>query len=84
MKKVSIAMPGENGSSQEGIVTKWLSTVGSGVAEGDIIAEVETEKVTQQVEAPISGVLLEILVKEGETATAGQAIAIVGESRESG
>ena len=62
---------------QEGTITEWYVEVGDEVLEGDVIAEVETEKVNGEVEAPASGTISEIAVAAGETAEVGTVLARV-------
>jgi pyruvate dehydrogenase E2 component (dihydrolipoamide acetyltransferase) len=73
-----ILMPRLSDSMEEGTIVSWLVAVGAGVATGETIAEVETDKATMGYEAETDGTLLAILVAEGETATVGAPIAIVG------
>jgi pyruvate dehydrogenase E2 component (dihydrolipoamide acetyltransferase) len=63
---------------QEGTIARWLKQPGDQLQKGDIIAEVETDKATMDVEVYDSGVLEQILVKEGETVPIGQVIALIG------
>ena len=62
---------------EEATIVKWHKGVGESFLEGDAICEVETDKVTQVVEATGSGTLVEILVPEGEDAQVGDAICVV-------
>ncbi len=62
---------------EEGTVSRWRKAVGTSVDEGEVIVEVETAKALQEVEAPVSGTLTQILVAEGETAAVNTAIAII-------
>src|SRR5208283_3086270 len=62
----------------EGTVTKWFKAVGDKVAVGDILVEVETDKITNQLESTTEGVLLTILVPEGTAAPVKAPIAIIG------
>ena len=62
----------------EGTVTKWFKAVGDKVAIGDILVEVETDKITNQLESTVEGVLLTILVPEGTAAPVKAPIAIIG------
>ena len=62
-------------------VVRWLKAEGEEVAKGEPLYEVDTEKVTQEVEAEAAGVLLKIVVQEGEQAV-GTTIAYIGESGE--
>jgi pyruvate/2-oxoglutarate dehydrogenase complex dihydrolipoamide acyltransferase (E2) component len=64
---------------EEGTVTHWLKTKGERVEEGEPIVEIETAKATQEVMAPASGILVEILLAEGETAAVNTAIALIDE-----
>ncbi len=63
----------------EAQIGRWLKEVGDEVEEGDPIVEVETDKVTTELESDFSGTLLEILVPEGETAALHQVLALIGE-----
>jgi pyruvate dehydrogenase E2 component (dihydrolipoamide acetyltransferase) len=73
-----VTMPRLSDTMQEGTITRWLKKSGDQVKRGDILAEVETDKANMEIEAYDTGILGEILVKEGETAPIGQAIASIG------
>jgi pyruvate/2-oxoglutarate dehydrogenase complex dihydrolipoamide acyltransferase (E2) component len=64
---------------EEGTVLRWLKTVGERVEKGEAIVEIETAKATQEVEAPVSGTLVSILVAEGQSAPVNTAIAEISE-----
>src|SRR5438045_3667116 len=66
---------------ESGTIVKWLKSEGDAVEKGEPLYELDTEKVTQEVEADASGVLLKILVSEGEVEV-GKAIAVIGEEGE--
>jgi pyruvate/2-oxoglutarate dehydrogenase complex dihydrolipoamide acyltransferase (E2) component len=66
---------------EEGTVKRWLKSVGDKVVKGDVLAEIETAKAIQEVEAPVSGRLLDILLPEGETGAVNTAIAVIEEDR---
>ena len=66
----------------EGTVLNWLKSVGDPVALGDILVEVETEKVNYEVESTLEGVLLEILVPAGDIAKVKAPIAVIGQPGE--
>lgn len=66
----------------EGTVGRWYKKVGEAVAVGDVLVEISTDKITNQVEATASGTLLEILVVEGKTAQVKAVLAIIGEPGE--
>lgn len=61
----------------EGVISMWLKNVGDSVLEDEAIAEVEAEKVEEQLQAPATGKLVEILVKAGETAEVRTVLAII-------
>jgi pyruvate dehydrogenase E2 component (dihydrolipoyllysine-residue acetyltransferase) len=65
---------------ESGVIVKWLKSEGDQVQKGDPLYELDTEKVTQEVEADSSGVLLRILANEGEEIEVGKAIAVIGEA----
>ncbi|MXQ09818.1 biotin attachment protein [Alphaproteobacteria bacterium GH1-50] len=66
--KVEVLLPQWGMGMSEGTVTEWLKKVGDRVEEDEPIAEIEAEKATQELEAPATGILSEILVQEGEEA----------------
>ena len=78
-----ILMPKLGLTMERGTVTKWFKKMGDAVAEGEPVAEIETDKLTNEVEAPTTGVLLEILVAEGEDAEVLAPIGVIGEADES-
>jgi pyruvate dehydrogenase E2 component (dihydrolipoamide acetyltransferase) len=67
---------------ESGVVVRWLKAQGDQVAKGDPLYELDTEKVTQEVEAEASGVLLAILAQEGEEVAVGAPVAVIGEPGE--
>ena len=60
-----IKMPRLSDTMEEGVVAQWLKKVGDKVSEGDILAEIETDKATMELESPDDGKIEKILVKEG-------------------
>jgi pyruvate dehydrogenase E2 component (dihydrolipoamide acetyltransferase) len=66
---------------EAGTIVKWLKSEGDKVEKGEPLYELDTDKVTQEVEAPADGVLLKIAVNEGEAAV-GAVIAFIGEAGE--
>jgi len=66
----------------EGTVASWLKKVGDKISEGDILAEIETDKATMEFESFHSGTLLYIGVQEGETANVDSVLAIIGKEGE--
>jgi len=77
-----INMPRLSDTMEEGVVAAWLKKVGDKVEEGDILAEIETDKATMEFESFHSGTLLHIGLQEGETAPVDQLLAIIGEEGE--
>ena len=67
---------------EEGTVTRWLKMVGEMVEKGEPIVEIETAKATQEIDAPVSGKLVKILLAEGETAAVNTEIAVIEETYE--
>ena len=65
---------------EEGTITRWLKAVGEKVEEGEPLVEIETAKVTQEMEAPVSGRLVKILLAEGATAAVNTEIAVIEEN----
>ena len=63
-----ITMPRLSDTMTEGTVATWLKKVGDKIAEGDILAEIETDKATMEFESFNEGTLLHIGIPEGETA----------------
>ena len=77
-----INMPRLSDTMEEGTVAAWLKKVGDVVSEGDILAEIETDKATMEFESFYEGTLLHIGVQEGETTKVDDLLAIIGEKGE--
>ena len=77
-----ITMPRLSDTMEEGTVASWLKQVGDKVQEGDILAEIETDKATMEFESFHEGTLLYIGVQEGETTKVDALLAIIGEDGE--
>ncbi|WP_370402801.1 pyruvate dehydrogenase complex dihydrolipoamide acetyltransferase [Tenacibaculum dicentrarchi] len=77
-----INMPRLSDTMEEGVVASWLKNVGDRIEEGDILAEIETDKATMEFESFHEGVLLHIGVQEGESAPVDTLLAIIGEQGE--
>lgn len=77
-----ITMPRLSDTMEEGTVATWLKKVGDKVEEGDILAEIETDKATMEFESFHQGTLLHIGIQEGETANVDSLLAIIGEEGE--
>ncbi len=78
-----IVMPRLSDSMEEGTVLQWLKAVGDGIAVGDELVEIETDKANMAYESDVEGTLTEVLVQEGETVPIGTPIARVGDTGES-
>jgi 2-oxoisovalerate dehydrogenase E2 component (dihydrolipoyl transacylase) len=76
-KTTRVTMPQLGESVHEGTISRWLVKPGDKVVEFEPMLEVDTDKVNAEVPAPVSGVLKEILAKEGQTVQAGTEIAVV-------
>ena len=74
-----VLMPQMGESIVEGTVTKWLKQVGEGIERDEPLLEISTDKVDAEVPAPITGVLTEILVQEGETVEINTIVGRIGE-----
>lgn len=77
-----INMPRLSDTMEEGTVAKWLKQVGDKVAEGDILAEIETDKATMEFESFYEGTLLHIGIDEGDGAPVDSLLAIIGDEGE--
>ncbi len=77
-----IRMPKMSDTMEEGVIASWLKKVGDEVKSGDILAEVETDKATMEMEAYEEGTLLYIGVKEKESIEVNGVIAIIGKKGE--
>ncbi|MFI8766206.1 2-oxoglutarate dehydrogenase, E2 component, dihydrolipoamide succinyltransferase [Streptomyces sp. NPDC053792] len=73
-----VVLPALGESVTEGTVTRWLKSVGETVEADEPLLEVSTDKVDTEIPAPASGVLLEIVVAEDETAEVGAKLAVIG------
>ena len=79
---IVVNMPRLSDTMEEGTVASWLKKVGDRVEEGDILAEIETDKATMEFESFNEGVLLHIGIQEGETTKVDELLAIIGEEGE--
>lgn len=79
---IKVEMPKLSDTMEEGVIAKWNVEEGDKVESGDIIADVETDKATMEVEVFDSGTILKILVEEGESVPLGHTMAVIGEEGE--
>src|SRR4051794_1060881 len=77
-----VTMPRLSDSMEEGTILKWIIEEGGEVKRGEPLCEIETDKANMTYEADTDGVLVEIVVQEGETVALGEVIARVGEPGE--
>ncbi len=77
-----LVMPRLSDTMEEGTIGRWLVHEGDSFSEGDVLAEIETDKATMEFQAYDGGTVLRILVGDGESAPLGAPIAIVGDAGE--
>ena len=75
-------MPRLSDTMEEGVVATWLKKVGDKVQEGEILAEIETDKATMEFESFYDGTLLHIAIEEGVPATVDSLLCIIGDEGE--
>jgi pyruvate dehydrogenase E2 component (dihydrolipoamide acetyltransferase) len=74
----NITMPQQSDTMTEGTLVAWVKNEGDAIKEGDVVAEIETDKATMEMEGPDEpGTIAAILVQAGETAAVGQTLAVV-------
>ena len=74
-----IILPKWGMGMEEGTVVRWLKAVGQKIEQGEPLVEIESAKATQELESPVSGTLVEILLPEGQTAPVNAEIALIEE-----
>ena len=72
-----LIMPKWGLTMEEGTLVGWRCSVGDQVVEGEVIADVETDKIENELVSPLSGVVTEILVAEEETVAVGTPLALI-------
>ena len=77
-----VTLPRLGQGMESGTIVRWLKSEGDKVEKGEPLYELDTEKVTQEVEADAGGVLLKILASEGDEIEVGKPIAVIGEEGE--
>ncbi len=77
---MDVIMPQLGETVAEGTVTKWYKKVGDTIKADETLFDVETDKVSTEIPAPVAGVLAEIIVAEGATAKVGTRLAVIRES----
>jgi pyruvate dehydrogenase E2 component (dihydrolipoamide acetyltransferase) len=77
-----VTLPRLGQGMESGTIVRWLKSEGDKVEKGEPLYELDTEKVTQEVEADASGIVLKILASEGEEIEVGKPVAVIGEEGE--
>jgi pyruvate dehydrogenase E2 component (dihydrolipoamide acetyltransferase) len=78
----TISMPKLGFDMREGVLVRWVKQEGESINKGDVIAEIETDKATVEVESSVSGVVRKLIGNQGDSIPVGSAIAIVGSADE--
>ncbi|HEX2698272.1 MAG TPA: dihydrolipoamide acetyltransferase family protein [Anaerolineales bacterium] len=78
----TISMPKLGFDMREGVLVRWVKNEGENINKGDVLAEIETDKATVEVESSASGVVRKLLASQGDVVPVGAAIAIVGSADE--
>ncbi len=76
---MKLRLPARPGDQEYATVQNWLKDVGDPIDVGDPVVEVDTDKVTEEVVAPVSGTLVEILAEEGDEVKVDAVLAIIEE-----
>ncbi|MFN8221719.1 MAG: lipoyl domain-containing protein [Gaiellales bacterium] len=76
---MELRLPPRPGDHEYSTIQSWLKDVGARIEAGEPVVEVDTDKVTEELEAPVSGILREILAVEGDEVKAGAVLAIIEE-----
>jgi len=77
-----VRLPQLTETMEEATIVKWLKSIGDRVEKQDHLYEVETDKMTIEVESVDAGYLCAIMVAEGQSAKVGQEVALIADSRE--
>ena len=78
----TVIMPKMGDGMEEGTLLRWLKNVGDQINVGDVLAEVETDKVTVEVESPVAGKILDLQAEPGQVIQVGSVIGHVGAAGE--
>lgn len=78
----TISMPKLGFDMAEGLLVRWVKQVGENINKGDVLAEIETDKATVEVESSASGVVLQLIVEQGTMVPVNAPIAVVGAAGE--
>src|SRR2546427_9825661 len=80
----NVIMPALEMAQETGKVLRWIKSPGDRVIKGESIVEIETDKVTVEIEAPASGVLRDVTAQAGDVVPVGQTIAVILAAGEAG
>src|SRR5688572_20275793 len=78
----NVVMPQMGESIAEGTIVRWIKKVGDAIDRDEPLFEISTDKVDAEIPSPGAGVLLEIMVKEGETVPVNSVVALIGAAGE--
>jgi len=78
----TISMPKLGFDMREGVLVRWVKNEGENISKGDVLAEIETDKATVEVESSASGVVRRLLASQGDSVPVGAPIAIIGTADE--
>ena len=78
----TISMPKLGFDMREGVLVRWVKNEGDPISKGDVLAEIETDKATVEVESSASGIVRRLLASQGDSVPVGAAIAIIGSADE--
>jgi pyruvate dehydrogenase E2 component (dihydrolipoamide acetyltransferase) len=78
----TISMPKLGFDMREGVLVRWVKNEGESISKGDVLAEIETDKATVEVESSASGVVRRLLASQGDSVPVGAPIAIIGTADE--
>lgn len=78
----NVTMPKMGMTMKEGTISKWFKREGDAIEKGEVLFEVETEKITNQIESPAEGILFQIVVPTGTTVPVGTIVGIIAEAGE--
>src|SRR5215475_767831 len=81
LRRMEFRLPERSGDYEYSTIQSWLKRVGDRVEAGEPLVEVETDKATEEVEAPVSGTLADILAEEGDEVKVDMVLAIIEEAR---
>jgi pyruvate/2-oxoglutarate dehydrogenase complex dihydrolipoamide acyltransferase (E2) component len=79
MAETEVVLPKSSLTMTEAVIIEWLVEPGQRVAAGDVLLSVETDKASQEIEAPVGGLVSSILKLTGETVLAGQPVCVIAE-----